>query len=205
MQPHVKAKELIAGGAIAKVLTFKSHFCHAGPDAWTGEKNIWFFDKSKASFGVIADLGIHKTDVLSYIISQKFTETTTVLQTIDKKYPDRKPIDVDNNALCIYRTAEGVLCLVSVSWTNYGTAEISTVIKGTDGILRIYTDEQYPLILERQGETVRYQFDDPLSAKSSGVIDEFIASIEEKRETLASGSSALHGMMAIFASAQSAE
>ena len=58
---HKKAKELIEAGAIGKVLTFKTAFCHAGPETWSVDPglNTWFFDKKRAAMGAMADLGVH--------------------------------------------------------------------------------------------------------------------------------------------------
>ena len=66
---HVKARELIAEGVIGKVLTFRTIFGHGGPETWSVDpgKSVWFFDKSKAAMGAMADLGIHKTDLIQYI------------------------------------------------------------------------------------------------------------------------------------------
>ena len=43
---HKKAKELIDSGAIGKVLTFKTAFCHGGPETWSVDPGLctWFFD-----------------------------------------------------------------------------------------------------------------------------------------------------------------
>ena len=67
---HLKAKELVASGAIGKVLTFRTTFGHGGPETWSVDpgKNTWFFDKTKAAMGAMADLGIHKTDVIQYVL-----------------------------------------------------------------------------------------------------------------------------------------
>lgn len=214
MKAHVKAREMIAAGEIGKVLTFETHFCHPGPEAWTGEKNPWFFDKSKSAFGAMADLGVHKTDLLYYLIGQKFTETTAVLGTIDKKFADGKPIEVEDNAFCIYRTENGALGTMDVSWTNYGKEAHGTIIKGTKGILKLYADEEYSLVLERStGEVERYQLDRVVSNEeqtsggyeNTGVIDEFVDSIKNHRVPVADGESALHAMMVIFANAESSK
>ena len=57
---HAKAKELIEQGAIGKVLTFRTIFGHGGPETWSIDpgSNVWFFDKTKAAMGAMADLGI---------------------------------------------------------------------------------------------------------------------------------------------------
>ena len=44
---HQKARELIASGAIGKIITFRTTFGHGGPETWSIDpgKNVWFFDK----------------------------------------------------------------------------------------------------------------------------------------------------------------
>ena len=137
---HKKAKELIEAGAIGKVLTFKTAFCHAGPETWSVDPglNTWFFDKKRAAMGVMADLGVHKTDLIQYLVGQRITEVTARLTTLDKKFADGTPISVDDNAFCIYRMEGGVCGTMSVSWTNYGAEDNATVLYGTKGVLRIY-------------------------------------------------------------------
>lgn len=65
---HVKAKELISEGVIGDVITFKTTFGHGGPETWgiDGAKNTWFFDKSRSVMGAMADLGVHKTDLIQF-------------------------------------------------------------------------------------------------------------------------------------------
>ena len=64
---HVKAKALIDAGTIGRIVTFRTTFGHGGPETWSINpgKNTWFFDKSKAAMGAMADLGVHKTDLIS--------------------------------------------------------------------------------------------------------------------------------------------
>ena len=63
---HQLAKKMIADGEIGKVITFRTTFGHGGPETWsiTPGKNTWFFDTTKAAMGAMADLGIHKTDLM---------------------------------------------------------------------------------------------------------------------------------------------
>ena len=103
---HVKAKEILDSGELGRIITFQTQFCHPGPEGWTGSKNSWFFDKKIAAFGAMADLGVHKTDLIVYLTGQKIVRTTAVLATLDKKFPDGTPITVDDNAIC---TSTGVI------------------------------------------------------------------------------------------------
>ena len=210
---HVKAHEMVAAGELGKIVAFHTTFAHPGPEGWTGQANSWFFDKNRAAFGAMADLGIHKTDLLHYLLGEQIVSVTAMMGAVDKKYPDGSPIAVDDNALCIYRTESGALGQMHVSWTNYGEEDNSTVLFGTKGKLRLYDDPEYSVIFEpRDGEAVKMVIDEMTSNKkqttggrtSTGVIDAFIDSILTGNPTVAEADEALKAMRVIFAADQSA-
>lgn len=211
---HKKARELIQAGEIGRVLTFLTTFGHSGPEIWTGNANSWFFDKSKAAFGALADLGIHKADLIHYLTGDEIVEASAFVGTLDKKTPDGAPISVDDNAVCILRLKKGGMGLLRVSWTFYGQEDNSTRIYGTKGVLRVYDDPRQSLILERpDGSIERFELDHIITneeqtsghRRSTGVIDAFVESILTNKPSLAEGSEAIKAMRAIFAAAQSAK
>ena len=211
---HAKAKELLEAGEIGRLITFETNFCHPGPEGWTGQRNSWFFDKKTAAFGAMADLGVHKTDMVHYITGLKVDSVIANITTLDKTFPDGSPITVDDNAFCIYEMENGVVGTMHVGWTNYGEEDNSTILSGTKGKMRLYDDPNYSLIIEkRDGTKTFYQLDQLTSTKdqtsgartSTGVIDAFVESIVEEKTPVASGESALHAMMVIFAAEKSSE
>lgn len=211
---HVKAREIIAGGEMGKVITFETHFAHPGPEGWTGVRDSWFFDKKVASFGVMADLGVHKTDLIHYLTGKKIVRTSAVLATLDKTFSDGRPITVDDNAYAIYTMEDGVVGTMHVSWTNYGNENNSTKMYMEGGVLRMYDDPKYSLIVEkRDGEVIPYELDLLTSNKeqttggrtSTGVIDAFVESIITNTPPAISGESAMHAMKVVFANEQSAQ
>ena len=211
---HVKAREIIESGEMGKVITFETHFAHPGPEGWTGVRDSWFFDKKVASFGVMADLGVHKTDLIHYLTGKKIVRTSAVLATLDKTFSDGRPITVDDNAYAIYTMEDGVVGTMHVSWTNYGNENNSTKMYMEGGVLRMYDDPKYSLIVEkRDGEVIPYELDLLTSNKeqttggrtSTGVIDAFVESIITNTPPAISGESAMHAMKVVFANEQSAE
>ena len=108
---HVKARELIEQGEIGSVITFATAFRHGGPETWSIDpgQSTWFFDKKRAAMGAMADLGVHKTDLIQYLIGQTVEEVEAQLCTLDKKFSDGSPITVDDNAFCIYRMDGGAV------------------------------------------------------------------------------------------------
>lgn len=211
---HVKGREIFQSGEMGGLVAFETHFSHPGPESWTGKANSWFYDKKTAQFGVMADLGVHKTDLLYYLTGQKIVKTSAVLATSDKKYPDGTPIDVDDNAMALYTLENGVAGTMSVSWTNYGQENNSTILYCQNGVIRMYDDPKYSLIVEkRDGTVIPYELDKLTSNKdqtsggrtSTGVIDAFVESIINQHQPELSGSSAIHAMHVIFANQRSAE
>ena len=213
-QAHVKAKELIDADVIGKVLSFETKFEHSGPEAWSGQANPWFFDKKRSVFGAMADLGVHKTDLMHFLLGEPITRVSAVLTTVDKKYPDGSLIAVDDNAYCIYQTDSKVTGTMHVSWTQYGEECNSTIIQGSKGTLRCYTDPKYTLILEKKGgEIEKMELDtvgtneDQTSGKlfNSGVIDGFVESIVQDTEPPVSVEEAIKAMKVVFAAEKSNE
>ena len=206
---HVKARELIAQGAIGKVLTFRTIFGHGGPETWSIDpgKNVWFFDKTKAAMGAMADLGIHQTDMIQYVLGSKIVKTQAVLTTLDKRDATGGLIGVDDNAICIYQMENGVIGTMTASWTYYAAEDNTTMIYGTKGELRLYDDPKYSVQqINADGTRIDYQIDQIQTndnQTASGVIDLFVKSLVDNTPPEISGESVLHAMKAVFASIES--
>ena len=139
---HAMARKLIVDGLIGDIVTFRTTFGHGGPETWSVDPglNTWFFDKTRAAMGAMADLGIHKTDLIQFLTGQQVIRTTARVTTLDKKDASGNLISVDDNAVCIYEMSGGAFGTMTASWTYYGAEDNSTVLYGTKGIMRIYDD-----------------------------------------------------------------
>ena len=206
---HVRAKELLDAGRIGRVLTFRTTFGHGGPETWSVDPGTgsWFFDPKRAAMGAMADLGVHKTDLIQWLIGQRVSSATAKVATLDKRDAAGNLVGVDDNALVIYQMDGGALGTMTASWTYYGPEDNSTVIYGTEGVMRIYDDPAHSIVLDlRSGETETYdveaiQTNDNQTA--SGVIDAFVGSLVAGTEPPVSGESVLAAMRAVFASVAS--
>jgi len=71
---HIQAMEIVKSGKIGKVLTFSTTFGHRGAEGWSISKSpsTWFFDKEEAIFGAMGDLGVHKADLMRYILGEEW-------------------------------------------------------------------------------------------------------------------------------------
>ena len=208
---HQKARELIASGAIGKIITFRTTFGHGGPETWSIDpgKNVWFFDKKQAVMGAMADLGIHKTDLIHFLTGEEIVETTARLTTLDKRDGQGNLIGVDDNAVCIYRLSGGALGTMTVSWTYYGPEDNSTIVYGQKGIMRLYDDPRFGIQIHlNTGEAIFYEIDQiqtNQSQTSSGVIDAFVEALTTGKPSELAAESVLKSMRVIFASIESSE
>ncbi len=211
IRAHQKARELLKEGAIGPVLTFRTTFGHGGPETWSINPGAatWFFDRTKSAMGAMADLGVHKTDLIQYLLDTKVVETTAKVTTLHKRGPDGELIGVDDNAMCIYEMENGVVGTMTASWTYYGAEDNTTILYGEEGIMRIYDDPTYSLkLILKNGEEVDYMLDQIQTndnQTSTGIIDEFVDCIEADREPMISGESVLTAMRAVFGSIESSE
>ncbi len=206
---HMLAKKMVEDGAIGKVISFRTAFGHGGPETWAIKpgKDTWFFDKGKAAMGVMADLGIHKTDLIQYLLGQRVVATTAMLTTLDKRGADDELIGVDDNAICIYKMSEGTVGTMTASWTYYAAEDNSTVLYGTKGEMRIYDDPAHSIVLKKLGGEVEYfdveQIQTNDNQTKSGIIDTWIDCVKNGKEPEINGDSVLSAMRAVFASIES--
>jgi predicted dehydrogenase len=134
---HLKAKEVIDSGLIGKILSVSATFGHSGPDNWSPDGK-WFFQKKLARFGAMADLGVHKADIIRFLTGKEVVEVAGFYGTLDKKRTD-----VDDNFVSAIKFSDGTLGTLSASWTAYGKGVDYIYIHGTNGTLRVnvYPDQ----------------------------------------------------------------
>ena len=207
---HIKAKELIDAGEIGRPITCHTAFKHSGADNWSVDgANSWFMDKKRSAFGAMADLGIHKLDLLNYLTGAKAVKASAMIGTLDKKYADGTPISVDDNALCTLLFDNGMMGTMHVSWTNYGKEDNSTTICGTKGILHIYKDPVHSVIVEKRGQEDTYYDCDAIQTNDaqtgSGVIDMFVKHLLDGKAPYISAKDVLPAMKTVFACVESNE
>lgn len=208
---HRTARKLIEEGLIGDIITFRTTFGHSGPENWSINpgRDVWFFNRNEAVMGAMGDLGIHKTDLIQFLTGQTIVETTARLYTLEKRDSNGNLIGVDDNSFCIYRMKNGIVGTMTASWTYYGPEDNSTVIYGRKGIMKIYDDPSYSIVvLLHNGEKIYYEIEGIQTNENqtkSGVIDLFVDSIINDMETELSGKTALSAMRAVFASVESSK
>lgn len=206
MPPHVKAKEILESGSLGKVVTFRSAFSHGGPETWSVDgKDSWFFRKKEAFVGALGDLGVHKIDLVMWLLDEEIVEVSSMMGRFEKAG------DVEDNALILARTQNGILGTFTASWTHAPGEDNSTILYCEKGILKIGTDIENPVIVEyRTGEVVKYQLggiatNEEGGQTQSGVIDAFIESIRSNSQAPITGLDGKKALQVVLAAIESSE
>lgn len=200
---HRMARDILANKDLGEALTFKTTFGHRGPEDWGATKSnaTWFFKKARSSYGVAGDLGIHKIDLIHYLLDDEIAEIKAFSGALDKVDEHGDRIEVCDNVVCALKTKKGRLGTASFSWTYYGSEDNSTIIYCQKGILKIYHDKNHQLAIEKKdGETIHYELE-PIQTNdrqsNSGVIDSFIDCILFDKVPLVTGEQALASLKVI--------
>jgi predicted dehydrogenase len=208
---HQKARQILASGELGRVLTFHTSFGHRGPEYWSEarSKSTWFFDRKRSVFGAAGDLGIHKIDLIRYLLGDEIVEVSCFAGTRHKTLDDGRPIGVNDNMIALLRMQQGCMGTLAASWTYYGPEDNSTTLYCERGIMKIYDDPQYHLrVYGAGGQETLYRLECIQTNESpakSGVIDAFVNCIVNKQPPLISGEDGLKSLQVIVAALEAAE
>lgn len=207
VRSHQLAKQLIESGVIGKIYSFRTAFGHPGPEGWSVDgRESWFFEKEKAYIGAMGDLGVHKTDLIRYLLGEEITEVGAFIETSAKGNTD-----VDDNAVCALKTESGIIGTLAASWSYTAKEDNSTIIYGEKAILRLEDNPTYSLVVQyTNGEVVNYELGKIQSNEEGGqntshVIDHFVSSIVEDKEPLITGEEGMKSLAVILAAIKSNE
>lgn len=206
MSPHVKAKELLQSGELGKVLTFRSAFSHGGPESWAKDgADSWFFRKEQAFVGALGDLGVHKIDLVMWLLEADVVEVSSMMERLEKAG------DVDDNALILARMSTGAIGTFTASWTHAPGEDNSTIFYCEHGILKLGVDAAHPVIVEqRNGEVKKYQVGGIATNEEggqikSGIVDAFVDAIQKDEEPVIPGEEGRKALEVVLAAIQSVE
>lgn len=202
---HVKAKQILDSGVLGKVLTFRTSFGHPGPDAWSIDgASSWFFRKDEALMGAMGDLGVHKSDLIRWMLNDEVAEIGAFVGTLHKE-----GTQVDDNASCLLRMKSGTIGTLVASWTYYRGEDNSTILWCENGVMKIGTHPDDQVIVELRNGTVEKYKVGGISTndkqETSGVIDAFIESIVNGTEPAITGEEGRASLKVILCAFESQE
>lgn len=204
MPVNVKAKEILDSGKLGKILSFQTVFGHSGPESWSvdGSKS-WFFNQNEAFAGVLGDLGIHKADLIRWLLNDEVVEVTGIHGTVLKN------TNVEDHAVLAVKTGKGVIGSITASWNYYPNEMNSTLIFCEKGTLKIGVDATYGIIVEYANkqrelyELEKMQTNEAGGQTNSGIIDHFVDGILLGEGHSVSGYDGLKALEIVMAGIQS--
>ncbi len=150
---HRKAKEVLDSGILGKVLHVTAMFGHGGPEEWSPQGK-WFFDRKRARFGAMADLGVHKADLVRYLTSKEVGEITGFYERLEKK-----GASVEDNFVSAVKFQDGTLGTLCASWTAKGSGVDYTIFHCSNGTFYVKLFPDAPLVAELVNPECRIVFE----------------------------------------------
>lgn len=144
MPAHTTARRILESGELGRVLTFRAFYGHGGPEHWTPTAE-WFFTRTQSLLGALGDLGVHKADILRYLLGSDVTDVAAFTGTLQKQ------AEVNDNAVLLLRFRNGAFGSLAASWTYNGEQESGAVLYCEGGSIRIGAERGRPLVVTMVG------------------------------------------------------
>ena len=202
---HRKAKEVLDSGILGKILLVTAMFGHEGPENWS-PSGTWFMNKSQARFGAMADLGVHKADLVRWLSGKEIGEISAYMGTLEKK-----GATVEDNFVSCLKFKDGTMGTLIASWTTKGMDANYTMFHCAKGTLRVLDIPDKPLVanlVDPECEIVFdvppgvHRYDDSWGIDAGGA---FVRAVLKKEKPFCTGADALKSLEVIFAAEESAK
>jgi predicted dehydrogenase len=173
--PHKKAKEVLASGRLGRIYTIQTTFAHPGPEGWS-KTSEWFFNKSISGFGPLADLGVHKCDLVRFLTGLEPVAVMAQKATLEKKGT------VEDNSQAILKMDNGALCMIATSWTCHGAEDNSFTAMCEGGVLKLNVEPGDAVVVYPKGGEREVQNVGKIQANTEdkwylGVIQDFVDAV----------------------------
>jgi len=191
----VRVQELVAAGALGRILTLRSREAHSGPHA------AHFWDAERTGGGALMDLGCHIFEAWRYLLG-KADRPVEVLAWGDTLV-HRERTSAEDNAVAIVRFASGAVGTAEMSWTAQGGLDLRNEVYGEKGAgftdvtrgtpVRAFTTAGAGHVLEKADAETGWLFPVPDEARAYGYQGQMLHFVEcvqrgvVPRETYADG------------------
>jgi predicted dehydrogenase len=138
---YVRARQLVAEGALGKVYLIKQCEKHFGPHA------DWFWDVDRSGGGVLLDMGCHGIEFARWILGRP-PATSVYAQCGTYVHKDRTR--GEDNAILILEFGNDAVALIEESWARQGGMDDRAEIYGSQGVT--YADLLHGSALETYSE-----------------------------------------------------
>jgi predicted dehydrogenase len=116
----IRLQEMVASGALGRVLTMRAREGHSGPHA------AHFWDAETAGGGAFLDMGCHCIEAARYIIGKDVAVTDVFAWGATLGHADKTT--GEDNAIAILRFEDGRTATIEASWTAKGGIEVRNEI-----------------------------------------------------------------------------
>ncbi len=202
--PHIKAREVVESGILGRILLVTAMFGHEGPEHWspTGK---WFFQRDKAGWGAMADLGVHKADLIRFLTGKEVASVSAYTARLEKKG------SVEDNFVSALTFTDGTLGTLCASWTVKGMEANYTLLHCENGTLRVAEIPGQPLVAQLTKPKCEIVFEAPppvtnyVESWGLDVSGRFVRAAMGLEEPFCTGEEALKSLQVILAAEQSAK
>src|SRR5208282_4470902 len=156
-------RELVASGAIGRVLSFRGYEAHGGPHA------SWFWDKRLSGGGVLLDMGCHSIEAARHFFGKN--DKPVAVLAWGATLVHKKKTRAEDNAVVLLRFRSGGLAEINVSWTARAGLDVRNEVYGTEGSVstdvprgtpvRSFTLKSAGYTVEKASTTKGWQFPVP--------------------------------------------
>lgn len=154
----LRARELVAGGLLGQVISFRSWLLHSGY-VDPARPISWRLDSDRAAGGALYDLGAHNVDLIRFLLGE-FASVAARVQTVIPQRPatagspQTRPVAVDDLAVALAELDGGALGTLEFSRVATGLTEGPLLeVHGTEGALRLNGPRPTMLhVLDRRGD-----------------------------------------------------
>ena len=122
--PMVQLRELIEAGTLGQLLLFQNRFAFR----FQGVQDTWFVIPEVAGGGILIDTEVHAIDIFRYLVGEVDTVSAQVSTTL--------PISVEDSAVVMLRSRDGVPGVISCSWVS-PPGEATVQVYGSEGTATI--------------------------------------------------------------------
>ena len=197
-------KEVVDSRKLGKILSFRTVFGHRGPETWsiTPGRATWFLNKNAAGLGALGDIGIHKADLIHWLINDDIKYVTAKIATLDKKLPDGSPIAIEDNAFCILESESGIMGTLEASWTRYGKDTNITNLYCENGIVEADNNAENQItVTYRDGTSEQIK----VNSADSDMAKSFAECIINDQQPELSGEEGLKALKIVLSCVESSE
>jgi predicted dehydrogenase len=206
---HRAVARRIADGAIGEVLYARTWWRLDRPFGGLWERGSWFLVGEQAGGGPLIDLGIHKLDLVLYLMG--FPQVASVcgacFHGVGSAEAARRGLhyDVEDAGIGIIRFADGKAVFLEASYfLNERRPNQQVILYGTRGGLRLGGGAGEDLFVMRDGEASPVPIDPPADAPRSAV-EHFVNVLAGREELSSTAEQGLLGLRIVEAIYRSAE